>query len=549
MRQPVQVEAPDESPRPRPRPGWARRIWSRHRAAILALLIAVVLWEVLGRLQVLGNNALPPPTRVLLQLWRDRSVYPGNLATTLREALVGYIIGNVIAIALALMFVEAPRTELAFTGLVIALFSMPIIAAAPVLATAFSISTAKVALAGIAVFFPTLINAVVGLRSVERSLVDTIRAMGGNRWTVFFKVRIRAALPSILVGLRIAAPAALLGAILGEFLGGDQGLGVFMMNSMAQFETARTWGAGLVSTAIAGLTFGMFALLGRRATVRAHLPTIGLGAEARIPRAATPIQRGLYMLRNVGVTAAVTLAAWYLFIFLFHLDTVVAKTPLDVVRFFVSGPEAADHRHLILTALLQTLPLAGIGLLCGLAAACIGAVGFVLRPSVEKVVMPFAMILQSVPLAAMTPLIVILLGRGSLASVVVSVFVTFFPSLVTLTQGLRSTPPGALELLTIYDASRWTIMRKAQVPHAVPYVFAAARLAAPRALLGVMIAEWLATGRGLGYLLVNARFLLQFDVVWAAAVVATLFALLAYISMAAVEARAMKRFAPQQYGG
>src|SRR5919198_1288728 len=415
--------------------GRVRRVWSRYRAAVVALLVAIVLWEVLGRLQVLGSHALPPPSRVLAQLWRDRSVYPTNLATTLKEALIGYLIGNLIAIALALLFVEAPVTERAFTGLVIALFSMPIIAAAPVLATAFSIPTAKVALAGIAVFFPTLINAVVGLRSVERSLVDTISAMGGNRWTVFWKVRIRAAMPSILVGLRIAAPAALLGAILGEFLGGDRGLGVFMMNSMAQFETARTWGAGLVSTAIAGLAFGMFALLGRRATVRAHLPTIGLGAQTDVPRAATPGRRALFVIRNVAIAGGVTLAAWYAFILVFHLDPVVAKSPLDVVRFFIVGPDAGDHRHLILTALLQTLPLAGIGLLCGLAAACGGAILFVLRPSVEKVVMPFAMILQSVPLAAMTPLIVILLGRGSFASIVVSVFVTFFPSLVTLTQG------------------------------------------------------------------------------------------------------------------
>jgi len=462
--------------------------------------------------------------------------------------LIGYVIGNVIAIALALMFVEFPITERALTGLVIALFSMPIIAAAPVLATAFSISTAKIALAGIAVFFPTLINTVVGLRSVERSLVDTIAAMGGNRWTVFWKVRIRAATPSILVGLRIAAPAALLGAILGEFLGGDRGLGVFMMNSMAQFETARTWGAGLVSTAIAGLAFGIFALLGRRATIRTHLPTIGLGAQTAIAPTGSPGRRVLYVARSVAVATAVTVAAWYLFILVFHLDSVIAKSPVDIVKFIFVGSGAADHRDRILTALLETLPLAGIGLLCGLAAACGGAIVFVLRTSVEKVVMPFAMTLQSVPLAAMTPLIVILLGRGSLASVVVSVLVTFFPSLVTLTQGLRSTPPGAIELLTIYDAPRWTIMRKVQVPHAIPYVFAAARLAAPRALLGVMIAEWLATGRGLGYLLVNARFLLEFDVVWATAVVATLFALLAYVSMAAVETRAMRRFAPQQFG-
>jgi sulfonate transport system permease protein len=520
----------------------------RHPLLITALVVCGA-WEILGRAGAFGPGALPPLSRVLLQLWRDRGVYPINLEATLKEAVVGFVIGNAVAILLAMLFVEAPLIEVAATGAVVALFSMPIIAAAPVLATAFSIDTAKVALASIAVFFPTLINTVVGLRAVDRSLIDTITAIGGNRWTVFRKARLRAALPGVLVGLQIAAPAALLGAILGEFLGGDKGMGVFMMNSMAQFETARTWGAGLVSTLIAALVFWFFGLIGRRSARQAALPTIGVGARSRGGGGNPGWSRALRAVGRVSLGFAVTIGLWYAFIFAFHLSPVVAKTPLDIVKFFTSGPQAAANRHLIATELAQSLPLAGIGLVSGLTAAYVGALLFIVRPNVERTAMPFLLVLQSVPLAAMAPLLVILLGRGALTTIVISLFVTFFASLVTITQGLRSAPSGARELLTVYNASTWTMLTKVQVPHAVPYVFAAARLAAPRALLGVMIAEWLATGRGLGYALVNARFLLQFDVVWATAVVATVFALLAYLAMALLETVATRKYAPQHFTG
>jgi sulfonate transport system permease protein len=425
------------------------------------------------------------------------------------------------------------------TGLVVALFSMPIIAAAPVLAIAFDVGTAKVLLAALVVFFPPLINTLVGLRSVDRSLVDVIHAYGGNDWTVLRRARARAAVPGILVGLRIAAPAALLGAILGEYLGGEKGLGVFMLNSLAQFETARTWGAGLVSTALAGTAFAAFLLLGRRFATAAA-PTIGVGAAARPRRDVSGVRRLWVPLLDVVVAVVVVLGAWYGFVVLLALDPLFAKTPTDMARFFLHSDEAGR----VWDALETTAPLAAIGLICGLATAMAGAILFVLVPSVERTVMPLALTLQSIPLVAMAPILVLLLGRGTLVSIVITVLVTFFPSLVTLTAGLRSAPRGAIDLLATYDASAWTVMRKVRLPHAFPYVLAAARLVAPLALLGVMISEWLATGTGLGGDLQNSRFLLDFDVVWAEATVATAFAVATYVIVGMLEGRAMRRFAP-----
>ncbi|MDP9075553.1 MAG: ABC transporter permease subunit, partial [Actinomycetota bacterium] len=120
------------------------------------------------------------------------------------------------------------------------------------------------ALAGLLVFFPSLIGVVVGLRSADATALDLIRAAGGGSWTQLFKVRLRAALPSTFAALQIAVPSAILGAIVGEYLGAQPtGLGIFMINSESQLEIARTWGIALLCTSIAGVGYLLTGVIGR----------------------------------------------------------------------------------------------------------------------------------------------------------------------------------------------------------------------------------------------------------------------------------------------
>jgi ABC-type nitrate/sulfonate/bicarbonate transport system permease component len=224
-----------------------------------------------------------------------------------------------------------------------------------------------------------------------------------------------------------------------------------------------------------------------------------------------------------------------------HLKPFFAKTPADVWRFLGSG----ENRHVLLHALSQTATSALLGYVVGLAAASVGAVVFVLWPGVERAVMPFALVAQSIPLAALTPLLVLLLGRGLLATVVVSVLVTFFPSLVNLTKGMRAASPQLLDVFRTYGASRWTTLRRVQVPTAVPGLFAAARVSAPRALLGVLIAEYLATGVGVGWMLNLAKTRSEFALVWSGAVMITVLAVLAYSLVGWLERLMLARYAPE----
>jgi ABC-type nitrate/sulfonate/bicarbonate transport system permease component len=116
------------------------------------------------------------------------------------------------------------------------------------------------------VFFTTLVGALLGLRAADPLSLDVVRAFGGGRWSMLVKVRFRAALPATFAGLRIAAPAALLGAIIGEYLGGESGLGVAMINSQQALDVNRTWGIALVVTLLALIGYVLTEILARRLT-------------------------------------------------------------------------------------------------------------------------------------------------------------------------------------------------------------------------------------------------------------------------------------------
>jgi ABC-type nitrate/sulfonate/bicarbonate transport system permease component len=174
----------------------------------------------------------------------------------------------------------------------------------------------------------------------------------------------------------------------------------------------------------------------------------------------------------------------------------------------------------------ETLPLALIGLLCGLAAALLLAVILSLRPALGRAVLPFALVSQTMPLPALTPLIVLVFGRSILATVVVCVSVTFFPSFVTISQALATTSTAAIDVVRVSGGGRLKSLRFVGLPGAVPAMVTAARLAAPRALLGVMIAEYLATGDGLGNLLNESRGRLDYGMIWTVATTSVLVAVL-----------------------
>jgi ABC-type nitrate/sulfonate/bicarbonate transport system permease component len=243
------------------------RPWMGTAAGVAGLL---VVWEVLA-LTVFGHKSVvPTPVAIVRQLWDDRHLYPRHVTATLGEAAVGWLIGNAVAVSLAVIFVVVPAVETALLRVAVASYCMPIVAIGPILDIVFSGERPEIALAGLSVFFTTLIGTTLGLRSADQASLDLVRVFGGGPWRVLVKVRLMSALPATFAALRIAAPASVLGAIIGEYLGGHAGLGVFMVTSEQALDVARTWGIALVATVAAGAGYALMAVAGRLLTPWAY---------------------------------------------------------------------------------------------------------------------------------------------------------------------------------------------------------------------------------------------------------------------------------------
>ena len=242
------------------------------------------------------------------------------------------------------------------------------------------------------------------------------------------------------------------------------------------------------------------------------------------------------------VSLAVVLGAWQLFLTAFHINSFIGRGPVEVWRFLTNGTTGGPARAQLYHASVTTLRDAAVGLVAGTIAALVCAVVFNLQRTVEQTFMPMAMVLRSVPLVAMTPLIALVFGRGLMGVTVIAGIVTFFPTLVNVTLALRATPQASIDLFQAYGAGPLKTLRKVQLPSALPAIFASLRIAAPLALIGALLAEWLATGRGLGYLMLQSETLSNYNLLWAATALVTAYSVFLYTTISGVEKRVLTRF-------
>ena len=276
------------------------------------------------------------------------------------------------------------------------------------------------------------------------------------------------------------------------------------------------------------------------------------GDEQRAPRKGRSkgvdlALRALKGLLGSAVSIGIILGGWWLFLEYFEVSPFIGKGPSDVWHYLFSGPKAAANRRVMMDQSRITLRDAALGLVAGTIAAVVAAVAFNLSKSIERTFMPIAMVLRSVPLVAMTPLIVIIFGRNLRAVTIIAGIVTFFPTLVNLTLALRATPRDSIDLLRAYGASPAATMRKVQIPSALPALFASLRVAAPLALVGALLSEFLATGEGLGSEILRAGALSDYSGLWARVVLVTLYSIILYKAIGGIEGRVLARYAPS-YG-
>ncbi|MEL7164836.1 MAG: ABC transporter permease subunit [Pseudomonadota bacterium] len=498
-----------------------------------AALLAV--WEA-GARAVPGSVLFAGPSDIAAHLAENAGLYLRASVETTRNALWGFVWGNLAAALLATVMITVPRSERLLGALALLVFCIPLIASGPILRVLYGPGTGpQVMLGALAVYYTTLLALLVGLRAVSQTWTDIMTLYGRGRLSTLWYVRARASVPYLFVGLQISAPAAFLGAMVGEFTGAERGLGVLTLRAMRGLDTDATWTLAVLSAGIAMAGYGLLGALARRLV--GHAPVILLSAPSGQGRRAW----GRQVLGLVAVTLVV-LALWQGGMEAFDLNRFFAKRPGDVLAFLGQ----ADARATLLAALGETLAYALPGYLAGLGLGAALAAGLVLSPGLAQVTLPVAIALRAVPIITTAPLLVLAFGRGVIGTTVVVAVMIFFPTLVACGQGLRQTPGQVVDVFRSYGAGRWRILRGAQLPAMWPAFFASARMAIPAALLAVTTVEWLATGKGIGVLMATTASTSNYNMLWSCVVVLAVVASAAYAAVAAIERAVLRVYASEQ---
>ena len=211
----------DASPETRPR----REPWLRVLLPVAVLALGIALWELLVRGYGIPPYVLPAPGLVFATLVTDWSVLSGSLVVTLMTTLEGFLLAVAGGVGLAVLFNQSRLVEYSLYPYAVILQVTPIVAVAPLLLIYLPQQAAVLACAWIVAFFPVLANTTLGLNSVDHNLLDLFRLYGATRWQLLWRLKLPAALPYILGGLRIAGGLALIGAVVAEIAAGTAGAG------------------------------------------------------------------------------------------------------------------------------------------------------------------------------------------------------------------------------------------------------------------------------------------------------------------------------------
>jgi NitT/TauT family transport system permease protein len=226
--------------------------------SILLLITLLGSWEGAVRLFKVPRHLVPPVSDIAIALWRglatgpfakDGFWYHGGI--TLAEILLGFFVGGGIGLAIGIVVSQMPRLERLLEPYVAALQSVPKVAVAPIIVVwlGFGISS-KVMIICLLTFFPVLVTSIAGFKAVDPDRIDLLRSLSATPWQIFRKAKFPSALPYIFAGLNMAAAFSVVGAVVGEFVGAQAGLGVLILQMEAQADSGGSFAVCVVLSVI-----------------------------------------------------------------------------------------------------------------------------------------------------------------------------------------------------------------------------------------------------------------------------------------------------------
>jgi|BarGraNGADG00212_1021973.scaffolds.fasta_scaffold30944_2 NitT/TauT family transport system permease protein len=222
--------------------------------APVLLVVILVTWEWGVPYFDVPNYVLPTPSAIGVALWRGldagfmaRGGYWLHTWVTVWEVLLGFFIGSGVGLLLGTVISQFRIIEATLRIYLVAIQSLPKIALAPIIVLWFGFGlTSKVVIICLLTFFPLLINSMAGFKAVDPERLELMRALGANPWQIFWKVRLPSAMPYIFAGLDMAAVFAVVGAVVGEFVGAQRGLGTLILSMNAQMDIAGTFSVFII---------------------------------------------------------------------------------------------------------------------------------------------------------------------------------------------------------------------------------------------------------------------------------------------------------------
>lgn len=247
-----------------PAPDGSGPPWRRWGTIVGIHLASVLLWEAVVRIFAIQAFILPAPSRVLATLGNTNLSWLSNTTVTAIEIFCGYALGLVLGILCALLFITSRRLTLLVFPVLVTLNMIPKVALGPLVIVWFSYGVGTNILITFSLcFFPILLTTIRGLNETEPELLDLVRALKGSRWQLFRYIQLPGSLPYVFSGMKVATILAVAGAVVGEFIASDKGLGYLMIQLQASLDTPAVFMAVLLITGLGVLLYLLVLLLER----------------------------------------------------------------------------------------------------------------------------------------------------------------------------------------------------------------------------------------------------------------------------------------------
>lgn len=241
----------------------------RWLATPLLLVVLILLWEAYVRIFSVSPFILPAPGAVGAALWdvlSDSKTY-WHIWVTLFETVAGFLIAVVVGVLLGGLLGKMRFLEQTLSPLIVGLQVMPKVALIPLFIVWFGFGiTSKIVLSAVIAFFPIMTNTILGIKSVEQGHRDVMRSLNAGRWATFREVELPNALPFILTGMEVGIVLATIGAIVGEYLGGSQGLGYMAVATLNAFDVQRMFAVIVLLTVLGLILYFAVVVLRRYVT-------------------------------------------------------------------------------------------------------------------------------------------------------------------------------------------------------------------------------------------------------------------------------------------